>query len=195
MDPNIDIDELLLDPSRFPPAPTIAYDTPVSKLVENCLRWQYEGVPFVVKGVRLDGHESPFLRTKGWQARLPRSLGECTRVHKPKNSPTNSPSGELDNGDAVAVFPCPPEWNGWLHSSYLFPTCLMPQGSDDLFPKHVDTTSCQLGVDGNGTISVPFLFPSSPHTLQQLASTMATMGLPGTTFHVSRNLVLRSSGL
>jgi len=78
MDLNIDVDELLLDPSRFPSAPTIAHDTPVVTLVERCLRWQSEGVPFVIKGVRLDGRESPFLRTKGWQVRLPRFLGEYT---------------------------------------------------------------------------------------------------------------------
>lgn len=78
MDLNIDVDELLLDQSRFSPLPTIAYDTPIVPLIESCLRWQSEGIPFVIKGVRLEGRESPFLNARGWQAKLPRPLGEYT---------------------------------------------------------------------------------------------------------------------
>ena len=79
MELDIDVDELLLDPNRFLPVPTIAHSTPIVTLIERCLRWQMEGVPFVIKGVHLDGRESPFLRTEGWRARLPRFLGEYSR--------------------------------------------------------------------------------------------------------------------
>lgn len=75
-EPTIDVDTLLLDPSRFLQVPTISCETPIVALVESCLRWQSGGVPFVIKGVRLDGRESPFLSTEDWQVRLPRSLGE-----------------------------------------------------------------------------------------------------------------------
>ena len=73
---NIDVDELLEDPTRFLPVPAIASDTPIVQLIESCLRWQSAGVPFVIKGIPLDDFESPFLYTEDWLARLPRSSGK-----------------------------------------------------------------------------------------------------------------------
>lgn len=76
---NIDVDELLEDANRFLPVPTVAFEGSRVTLVESCLRWQSEGMPFAIKGVRLDGDESPFLGTDDWLARLPRSFGKHHR--------------------------------------------------------------------------------------------------------------------
>jgi len=71
----IDVDELLEDSTRFLSVPTIPFETPIVALLESCLRWQSDGMPFVIKGIPLDGLESPFLRTDGWE-RLPWYLGK-----------------------------------------------------------------------------------------------------------------------
>ena len=66
----------------------------------------------------------------------------------------------LNNRTAATTTVCPPEWSGWLHTSYLIPNCLVPQGSADIFPKGTVTTSCQLGVNGDGATFFFFFFPS-----------------------------------
>lgn len=174
MTTTIDVDELLEHPTNFLPLPTIAFETKIVPLIESCIRWQSEGVPFVIKGIPLDGYESPFLVTQDWLARLAPSPGKYTRRFRARNAPTNPSLGRrsisgthtndqsgnapqlnndiprLNGGGAVIACPCPPEWSGWLHTSCMVPNCLIPHRSADLLPEHVDTTSCQLGVNGDG---------------------------------------------
>lgn len=88
---NIDVDELLEDFPHFLPVPTIAFERSIVQIVESCYRWQSDGVPFVVKGIPLDGRQSPFLATEDWLVRLTGSLGKHTsRPHK-KSGPTDPP--------------------------------------------------------------------------------------------------------
>ena len=95
---NTDVDELLGDPSNFLPVSTIAFNTPIISLVESCLRFQWSGVPFVIKGIPLDGPESPFLGAEDWLARLPWPLREYAQRPKNIEIPTSPFIGERATG-------------------------------------------------------------------------------------------------
>ena len=77
MSTDFNIAPLIEQENSFSLAKSVAFASPVHKLVTSCLDWERKGLPFIVQGVPLDASsEGPFDSSIEWLKRLSGTSGQ-----------------------------------------------------------------------------------------------------------------------
>ena len=73
MSTDLNIETLLTKGKSFVHANSVSSTSPMSEIVEKCLQWEQDGIPFVIRGAPPEmSHGSPFTYSAEWLEHLAR---------------------------------------------------------------------------------------------------------------------------